>query len=315
MTVPLLMITGSLGAGKTTLINNLLAEPQGRRLAIVVNDFGAIDIDAQLLAGVAEGVVSLKNGCICCSLQGDLLATLSTLLRREPAPDAIVIETSGVSDPAEIVGALLDPVIWRAAALDAVICVADARQLTDQPGLPDDALWQSQLRTADFVALTKTDLVDEAEQAQARAVLRRFKADRAVFETVYGRMAPELLFSAQLYQSAAAAGPKRAFATPGFQAVNWTTSSALAADRFQSVINRFAGQLVRAKGFVRFANAQERPMLFQLVGQRATIGPAPPAIPATTRTQIVFIARDGDLNEAELAGCLRDCIDVTATDR
>ena len=200
---------GFLGAGKTSLINNLLAEPQGRRLAIVVNDFGAIDIDAQFLAGVAEGVVSLKNGCICCSLQGDLLATLSTLLRREPVPDAIVIETSGVSDPAEIVGALLDPVIWRAAALDAVICVADARQLADQPGLPDDALWQSQLRTADFVALTKTDLVDEAEQVQARAILRRFKPDRAVYEALYGRMAPELLFSARLHQPAAAARPRR----------------------------------------------------------------------------------------------------------
>jgi cobalamin biosynthesis protein CobW len=315
MSVPILMITGSLGAGKTTLINHLLAEPHGRKLAVVVNDFGAIDIDAQFLAGLADGVVSLKNGCICCSLQGDLLATLSTLLRRNPVPDAIVLETSGVSDPAEIVTALLDPMIWQAAALDAVICVADARQLADQPGLRDDALWQSQLRTADFVALTKTDLVDEAEQAQVRAILRRLKPDRAVHETLYGHMAPELLFSVQLYQPAAAVRPRLAFATQGFHTVSWTTSSALAADRFQSVINRFAGRLIRAKGFVRFAKLQERPMLFQLVGQRATIGPTPSTVPATTPTQIVFIARDSVLNEAELVDCLRDCVDLTAADR
>jgi cobalamin biosynthesis protein CobW len=159
------------------------------------------------------------------------------------------------------------------------------------------------------VALTKTDLVDEAEQAQAKTILRRFKPDRAMYETLYGHMAPELLFSAQLHQPAAAARSRSAFATPGFQAVSWTTSSALAADRFQSVINRFAGRLIRAKGFVRFADAQKRPMLFQLVGQRATIGPTPSTVPTTTPTQIVFIARDGVLNEAELTDCLRDKAD------
>jgi cobalamin biosynthesis protein CobW len=205
--------------------------------------------------------------------------------------------------------------IWQAAALDAIICVADARQLADQPDLRDDSLWQSQLRTADFVALTKTDLVDDAEQEQARAILRRLKPDRAVHEAPYGRMAPELLFSVQLHQPAAAVRPRPAFATPSFHTVSWTTPSALAADRFHSVINRFAGRLVRAKGFVRFAGLQERPMLFQLVGQRATIGPTPSTVPATTPTQIVFIARDSVLDEAELAGCLRDCVDLTSADR
>ena len=312
MTVPILMVTGALGAGKTTLVNHLLAEPQGRRLAVVVNDFGAIDIDAQLLAGLTDGVVSLKNGCVCCSLQGDLLATLSTLLRRDPAPDAIVIETSGVSDPAEIVRALLDPVIWHAAALDAVVCVADARHLADQPDLPDDTLWRSQLRAADFVALTKTELLDGAEHAQVRADLRRLKPDRVVHESQFGRMPPELLFSAHLHQPASSAPPRIMSATPGYQTVSWTAPSALAADRFRSTIERFAGRLVRAKGFVRFAHAPERPMLFQLVGQRATVGPAPPNVPANTPTQIVFIAKDNALNEADITNDLRGCVAVTS---
>ena len=202
MSVPILMITGFLGAGKTTLVNHILVEPQGRRLAVVVNDFGTVDIDAQLLAGLVDGVVSLKNGCVCCSLQVDLLQTLSKLLRREPVPDAIVLETSGVSDPTEIVRALLDPIIWQAAALDAVICVVDARQLADRADLPDDALWQAQVRAADFVALTKTDLVDGAKLAQVRASLQRLKPNRVVHETLFGRVAPELLFSAQLYRPA-----------------------------------------------------------------------------------------------------------------
>jgi G3E family GTPase len=308
MSVPILMITGFLGAGKTTLVNHILVEPQGRRLAVVVNDFGTVDIDAQLLAGLVDGVVSLKNGCVCCSLQVDLLQTLSKLLRREPVPDAIVLETSGVSDPTEIVRALLDPIIWQAAALDAVICVVDARQLADRADLPDDALWQAQVRAADFVALTKTDLVDGAKLAQVRASLQRLKPNRVVHETLYGRVAPELLFSAQLYRPATCARPRTALATPGFQTVSWTTSSALAADRFQTVINRFAGRLVRAKGFVRFAHAQKRPMLFQLVGQRATLGPAPSTVPADTPTQIVFISRDSFLSQAELSDCLGSCV-------
>jgi G3E family GTPase len=308
MSVPILMITGSLGAGKTTLVNHILAEPQDRRLAVVVNDFGAIDIDAQLLAGLVDGVVSLKNGCVCCSLQVDLLQTLTTLLGREPAPDAIVLETSGVSDPAEIVRALLDPIIWQAAALDAVICVVDARQLADHASLTDDGLWQAQVRAADFVALTKTDLVDGAELAQVRTTVQRFKPNRVVHETLYGRVAPELLFSAQLHRPSTLARPRAVLASPGFQTVSWTTSSPLAADRFQTVINRFAGQLVRAKGLVRFVHAPRQPMLFQLVGQRATIGPAPSTIPANIPTQIVFISRDSFLSQSELSDYLGSCI-------
>ena len=126
MPVPILLVTGFLGAGKTTVVNHLLAHAEGRRIAAVVNDFGAINIDAELIAGASDGVVSLSNGCICCSLEGDLLRTLATLLRRDPRPEFIVIETSGVADPSDIVRNLMDPVIWREAPLETVLCVVDA---------------------------------------------------------------------------------------------------------------------------------------------------------------------------------------------
>ena len=107
--VPILLVAGFLGAGKTSVVNDLLAHAEGRRIAAVVNDFGAINIDAELIAGASDGVVSLSNGCICCSLEGDLLRTLSALLRRDPRPEFIVIETSGVADPSDIVRNLMDP--------------------------------------------------------------------------------------------------------------------------------------------------------------------------------------------------------------
>jgi G3E family GTPase len=307
MATPILLITGFLGAGKTTLINRLLAEPQGRKLAAVVNDFGAIDIDAALLASVADGVVSLKNGCICCSLQGDLLRTLSMILRRAPAPDGIVIETSGVSNPAEIVRALLDPVIFRDAALDAVICVTDARALADQTDLVGDALWKSQLDAADYVALSKTDLVSQTERDRVRDALRRHKPDRLITDMVDGRIPAELLFSSDLHRPSAGRAPKSMMAMPAFQTVSWTSRFPLIMARFQNVIGQLAPTLVRAKGIVEFAGRPGQTMLFQLVGTRATISPAPQGVSQAEAVRLVFIARSGTLDEAGLAASLERC--------
>src|SRR5882724_5323882 len=167
--VPILLVAGFLGAGKTTVVNHLLAHAEGRRIAAVVNDFGAINIDAELIAGASDGVVNLSNGCICCSLEGDLLRTLATLLRRDPRPEFIVIETSGVADPSDIVRNLMDPLIWREAPLEAVLCVVDATTTVEAL---NNALLRSQLRAADVVALSKMDLVDAAGRAKLRDVVR-----------------------------------------------------------------------------------------------------------------------------------------------
>src|SRR5258708_9924525 len=97
MPVPILLVTGFLGVGKTTVVNHLLAHAAGRRIAAVVNDFGAINIDAELITGASDGGGSLSNGCICCSLQGDLLRTLAALLRRDPRPALLRVETNGAA--------------------------------------------------------------------------------------------------------------------------------------------------------------------------------------------------------------------------
>lgn len=305
MGVPILLVAGFLGAGKTTLVNTLLSEPDGRRIAAVVNDFGAIDIDAALLASVSDDVVSLKNGCICCSLQNDLLQTLSALLRRRPAPDAIVIETSGVSDPAEIVRTLLDPVIWREAALETVVCLADARHLADSPALLDDRLFRSQIGAADFVGLTKTDMVTAEERAQVAGLLGRVRPGLSLHDTRHGVLPHELLFSGRPHEPAAAS-PSR-FSTPGFQSVSWTATRPLSLARFQAAVARLGGRLVRVKGIVSFAEHPEVPMVFQMVGQRATLSPAPGRV-AGEMVRLVFIARDGALADGEIASSLEGCV-------
>lgn len=159
--IPVTLVSGFLGAGKTTLVNRMLRNADGLRLAVLVNDFGAVSIDAELIQGAVGNVVSLKNGCICCSLTGGLLAAISGVLRWPVPPDAIIVEGSGVANPLEVARALSDPELQRYAPLDGIVTVVDADGFDALDG-EALALARQQVVTADLVLLNKTDLVDEA---------------------------------------------------------------------------------------------------------------------------------------------------------
>jgi len=307
MPVPILLVTGALGAGKTTFINRLLSDPRGRRLAVIVNDFGAINIDASVLSSASDDVISLQNGCICCRLQMDLLSTIKSLLRRVGVPDGIVIETSGVSNPAEIIRALMDPVIWKAASLDAVLTVVDGRMLADRPDIMEDALWRAQLQAADFVALSKTDLLSRRESEKLLAALGRHKSARLIYEMIEGCIPTELLFSAALHNPADFVPRQPMSAAPAFQTASWTSPSPIMLDRFQAVIGELSPVLVRAKGIVSFIERPESLTLFQLVGTRATLSRAPAHLPPQPAAQLVFIANAATLDEEWLGRKLNDC--------
>ncbi|BAM87530.1 cobalamin synthesis protein CobW [Bradyrhizobium oligotrophicum S58] len=304
MIVPVLLVAGALGAGKTTLLNHLLAHPDGRRIAAVVNDFGAVDIDAQLLGTVTEEVISLKNGCICCSLQGDLLRTLSSVIKRDPAPDAIAIETSGISDPAEIIRNLMDPVIFKVAPLETVVTLVDPQRLRDDPEIAQDALWRSQLRAADFVLLTKSDLLDRATLDQVRAVVGRFKPQSAIFEIANGIVAPDLLFSRDM--PVARTPPRQIPVTSEpFATVTWTSQAPLSLPRFQQVIGQLAPRTLRIKGILSFTEHPGQPILFQSVATRGTLAPSPVPLAEGLTAQLVLIGREGELDAAEVDKLLR----------
>ncbi|TGD99438.1 CobW family GTP-binding protein [Methylobacterium nonmethylotrophicum] len=304
MSVPVVLVAGFLGAGKTTLVNALLRDPGGRRIAALVNDFGAIDVDADLLGLSNDGVVSLRNGCICCSLQGDLMRSLTRLLRRDPAPDAIVIETSGAADPAEIVRQLLDPVIFAATPLETVVTVVDARHLADRPDLFEDGLWRAQVAGGDLCVLAKTDLVDASDLARVRADLARHKPPRLTFDAP-ALPAADLLFSGEGRPPegrAPARLPRLAAAADLFESVSFTAQRPLSLPRFQAAVGRLAPRLLRAKGFVTFDHQPDRPMLFQLVGTRATL--VPTAVTGDLAARLVLIARAGDLDRDRAAAWL-----------
>ncbi|SFJ08424.1 GTP-binding protein [Bradyrhizobium sp. Gha] len=305
MPVPVLLVTGFLGAGKTTVVNHLLANADGRRIAAVVNDFGAINIDAQLIAGERDGVVSLANGCICCSLQGDLLRTLSTLLRRDPRPDYIVIETSGVADPADIVRNLMDPVILREAPLETVLCVMDA---ATPPAALEDALQRSQLRVADIVALSKLDLADEGAGVRMRGVIRAQRVPAVVVDARHGEIPSALLFPASDRAPVPREpGPKRP-AEARFETLSWTADRPLSLPHLQQAINKLAPKLARAKGLFETIEQPGRQMVFQFAGGRATLAPADAPAAGVPRARIVFIAELGVLSKAELHELMDGCV-------
>ncbi len=310
--VPILLVAGFLGAGKTTVVNQLLTHASGERIAAVVNDFGAINIDAELIAGSEPGggVISLANGCICCSLEGDLLRTLANLLRRDPRPDRIVIETSGVADPADIVRTLMDPVIWREAPLETVLCVVDA---TQPPAALDDPLLRSQVRSADLVALSKTDLADVAALDRVRAAVAAIKPAAVVVEAAHGSLPAALLFPPDLDRPPRDPGRRRP-AADRFETLGWTSEQPLSLPRLQAAIGRLAPRLARAKGLFEPAEQPGRQMLFQLAGGRATLSQAPARPPGAPRARLVFIAQVGVLSAMEIADIMESCVREVALD-
>ncbi len=304
MPVPILLVAGFLGAGKTTVVNHLLAHAQGRRIAAVVNDFGAINIDAELIAGASDGVVSLDNGCICCTLEGDLLRTLATLLRRDPKPEYIVIETSGIADPADIVRNLMDPVIFREAPLETVLCVVDATQPLAKL---DDALLKSQLRAADIVALSKVDLVDEVVRAALRDAVRAARPAAVVVDAVNGEVPTALLFPVDPDHVPREVSPRRP-AEDRFETLGWTSDRPLSLPKLQAAIARLAPKLARAKGLFETVEQPGRQMVFQLAGGRATLVPGGALVEGVPRVRMVFIAEIGVLSLEEIEVVMQGCV-------
>ncbi|WP_407167178.1 CobW family GTP-binding protein [Bradyrhizobium sp. ORS 111] len=307
MPVPILLVAGFLGAGKTTVVNHLLAHAEGRRIAAVVNDFGAINIDAELIAGASDGVVRLSNGCICCTLEGDLIRTLATLLRRDPRPELIVIETSGVADPADVVRNLMDPVIWREAPLETVLCVVDA---TQPAAKLDDALLRSQLRAADVVALSKVDLASAEQRAQMREAVRARRPAAVVVDAINGELPAALLFPADLdhVPPPRETEPRRP-AVERFETLSWTSERKVSLPRLQQAISRMAPKLARAKGLFETVEQPGRLTVFQLAGGRATLAAGEAPAPGVPRTRIVFIAEMGALSRAEIDAIMQGCVE------
>jgi G3E family GTPase len=198
--IPVTVLTGYLGAGKTTLLNRILSEPHGKKFAVIVNEFGEIGIDNDLVVNADEEIFEMNNGCICCTVRGDLVRIIDGLMRRKGKFDAIIVETTGLADPAPVAQTFfMDEQVGAKTKLDAVVTVADAKWLKDR--LKDAPEAKNQIAFADVILLNKTDLVskDELADVEARirginpyAKLHRTQRSQIAIDEVLGRNAFDL---------------------------------------------------------------------------------------------------------------------------
>ncbi|MFO2462428.1 GTP-binding protein [Pseudomonas sp. 15FMM2] len=292
------VVSGFLGAGKTTLLNRLAQQPQLGRMAVIVNDFGELNIDAAIIAQVTDAVFSLQNGCICCTVQEDLLAQLVSLTQLRPRLDRIVIECSGVSDPQRIVQTLGYPQLKAHLHLDTVITLVDASAYRGLEG-EFARLSRAQVACADLVLLNKADLVSAAELQSLRAEIG---SRTRIVSTVQAQIPDALLLGERSTRTGLT--PVPAPHDQLFESWVWQGSRPLPAKPLRDWLAQLPKDLFRLKGLVHL-QGNDQPFWLQHVGHRSQFSLASgqqPEHPA----QLVFIARRGsglrETLEAQLRG-------------
>jgi G3E family GTPase len=282
--IALAVLGGYLGAGKTTMINALLTNTEGRRVTVLVNDFGSINIDAALIRERSDDVIGLENGCVCCSIGGKLMETLIEISARETRPDLLVIEASGVSDPLRIaqVG-MLD----RAFRLQGIVVAVDAERIEETLAnayIGDIA--RRQIEAATSVVLTKTDLLGADAAGRARAQVMEIAHTRIVFDSDRGTV-PGALFFGDVTPSNRRL-PSQAIMPSDPLPASLRSHTFQSEERFdkralKAACLSFSDRLLRAKGFVRLAGGAC--VEVHVVGKRWHATPCRDV----ARTELVFI--------------------------
>ena len=329
--VPLTILTGFLGSGKTTLLNRILNGDHGLRVAVLVNDFGSINIDAELVVGVESDVISLANGCVCCSIRDDLIEAVTRVLERPERPEYVLLEASGVAEPSGIALTFGSPAFSDRIRLDSITCVVDAEHVFAAPEQMQLKLWQ--MGFADLLILNKVDLVGRDQISKIKAWLDDHFHRYRLIEAQHGDVPLEILLSCGRFDAAqldpsphpSPLGGERVAEgrvrgehhdadncqdshchqhrndhARAFSTWSYETDQPLSLEALREVAARLPVNIYRCKGVIRGAEAPERRAILQVVGKRVDIslenewGDRPP------RTRIVAIGAHGTVDGESL---------------
>lgn len=314
--IPVTILTGFLGAGKTTLLNRILTGSHGLRVAVLVNDFGSINVDADLVVGIKDDVMSLANGCVCCSIRDDLIETIEEVLARPEKPEYILLEASGVSDPSSIAMTFTDQRFRDMIRLDSIMCLVDADQLFEAPEQMELKL--RQIAFSDMVILNKVDLVDRKTVQKVRDWLgSRFRRYRLV-EAVDADVPLDILLSVGRFaaEQLDAKAPDHHEHGPDcgcsdrvhsdnhatqFSTTMLRSERPVSLEALQKAIKKLPGEVYRVKGFVRSIEDPDYRILVQVVGKRIDIARNLPWGDAKPETRLVAIGAPGAVSEDMLS--------------
>ena len=267
MTIPLTILGGYLGAGKTTLLNHLLADPQGERLALIINDFGAINIDAALVASASDEQINLTNGCVCCGMSAGFDEALTELLERDPLPDRIIVEASGVAG----VVSLGQYGYHGGLRLDGIVVLADAESVRAKAS--DKYVAETvkrQLRGADLIVLNKADLVDAARCASVLGWLKELAPSVPVLTTSQAEVPREVLFDLT-HRTAVHGVTVHRPEHEHYATWHYESERPLPRVDAEAFVAALPDWVLRGKGFLKLEGGAG--LLFQQVGQRQTLEP------------------------------------------
>jgi G3E family GTPase len=314
--VPVTILTGFLGAGKTTLLNRILNGNHGLRVAVLVNDFGAINIDTELIVGVEDNAISLANGCVCCQIRDDLMDTVEEVISRPENPEYILLEASGVADPSGIAMTFASPVFRDRIRLDSIISIVDSEQLFAYPEYPGlQELKLRQIGFSDMVILNKVDLVDEEQLQQVKNWInnrmRRVRMVEAVQCDVpleillaVGRFDPQQLLEADNGHHHEPIDHGHTFSTWSFE-----TDHPISLDALNEMVKRrLPGNIYRCKGVVYAAEEPDHRAVLQVVGRRSDVSLDEEWGDTQPRTQIVAIGAPGSIDPDMLTAEFNACV-------